>query len=817
MKTIAKFFIALTALLGLSGAASANNYDVYPESKIIKFVARLHDYNTGLPLQGVKMKVLIYDTALGRICSDLTQYDDSRRLLLMTTNPSDADGVCYAFSNPINSTTKHMTSETGADFWLGNNAISNVYNFQIVPASDGFDYHYPLVKGKVRTLDRTTGYKWSTSGVSAVEYDNNTFNPNWDTDDGVGHVDGAVAVYDVYLEFKGLTVAFDRSKISNQSDFPDAHFTTPTPSYTLPTATPVYALHPTWNFDCWKGSDGNDYAAGATLTVYDNITFTPKWINPNPPQGIIRFHCYMWDHAGYLNDPKSHKPITSTVVVTGKNTGYKVNGSYTYEEFNSNLGWTTIPVEGATMILKTYNDNGPAPDIKSRKPVGYAPSEYAADWQDNSDISRVTTDANGEATYTISAERLQNLLATDRIDCDPDKRILGYVDRGLGFGREQVVCDWDWMTADVVGVVGVRRIYQGERWEDLGVHLSQSNNNDVMALSTELIEEGFEFDWYCYLCPSTSVVFEVNGGEMPSGTDPSLYPLQIIKPITMATPYEESFARNPGTPTHPTLPVFAGWHQVYNDGTVDPEPYNFNRPVTQSIRLRALYAEATYTARWAPEGWRGASESSLYEKTEGYTNGSNPTYDLQTLPTKTPGNYEFSGWNLYVKDDAGDVSFGSLGKYRLSSYIPQTSMVKVIVDPNTGTFYYKSPVAIAGADVIYEAVFTAGNTVLTIKKSGLANGDSALFNVTKGDVKMQVILTGTGSGTVSQTVILPEGGTWTVSEDMNWTWAYTNSQSTKNVTIEAGQIMEVSFTNTPKGSTVKHAEAMVKNVFTKTK
>lgn len=111
-----------------------------------------------------------------------------------------------------------------------------------------------------------------------------------------------------------------------------------------------------------------------------------------------------------------------------------------------------------------------------------------------------------------------------------------------------------------------------------------------------------------------------------------------------------------------------------------------------------------------------------------------------------------------------------------------------------------------------------GIIYVTVKKTGLKKGQSAIFQLTKqGDSKpyITVILTGKDdSGTAVQRSVALFAGTWTVKET-NWSWAYSSdvTEITHSFTkqSDAGTLYE--FVNTPRSDTPQHNESIKVNRF----
>lgn len=103
---------------------------------------------------------------------------------------------------------------------------------------------------------------------------------------------------------------------------------------------------------------------------------------------------------------------------------------------------------------------------------------------------------------------------------------------------------------------------------------------------------------------------------------------------------------------------------------------------------------------------------------------------------------------------------------------------------------------------------------LTIRKSGLKTGESAIFSLTNPEAfnSREVVLTGISDdgAEVSATFGKIEAGTWTISET-DWSWTY-NPVASQEVVIDADDV-EVSFINAKKTDIPANGEAIKNNVF----
>lgn len=124
---------------------------------------------------------------------------------------------------------------------------------------------------------------------------------------------------------------------------------------------------------------------------------------------------------------------------------------------------------------------------------------------------------------------------------------------------------------------------------------------------------------------------------------------------------------------------------------------------------------------------------------------------------------------------------------------------------------------------------------VTVEKSGLKRGDSAIINLYRKDKVQQtdkpyfqVVLTGNAEGTAVSRKLYLEPGTWTVLET-DWSWAYTaavkegttgattvlNRPAIVRTLVDENSDRTFSFTNTPQ-TTAPHAEGVKENVFKET-
>lgn len=758
-------YIVLTfaLLLAAKPVMSATTYDMSLTAGRIKVKLNVKDYVTGLPVPGVEMKV--------------TFRGANRDFTLPVSDIEN--GVCfgsYAYDAGLNTTTQ----------------------IDCDPVTPGYSWD-TSVAGRVRVFK---------GGSNAERYDRGTHDDakpagNWKTQ-------GMVIEFDCYLKqnMGSHTVYFKTDQIagtvpSNQTVSSGGTASNP--------GTPTINRSDASDFT-FQGWYYNGALYDFSTPVTHNIGLVPVWTNPHV-QGIIHYQVYMWDHEAYWNNPK-----------TRSNTDITINGAigrYSAYDFQHNDGWTNIPIDGLEFVVRCYpNGEIPQTDGSNIYPVGWPRTN---DWRS---YSRCHTDASGQATYIIDSEHLQYMRVGYAIDTDPDPSIIARYNRNLGYGVEQASFDWDWQTKSGTnqgaGLVGVRYVPEGPRhnWSDHSIVLA-SNDNDAVVVTQDMIDNGFEFTFVCYVVPSCAVSFDLDGGERHDH-QPGTYPTQIFDPINSIGGQQTAhyMCTDPGHPTRThegVNQVFAGWYEVKRDEHgqeyLADAPFDFSREITYSLVLRAVYADRTYTVRWAPSGW-DSHDATLLEKDENYMNGVNPTYD-HALPSSS-SNYDaviLDGWDLYEADSNGAVTFGSHGKYTFTRFIPQEGTGGMTTVNDHGTIYYRSPDAINQKDQVLIAKLTEKHS-LKIRISGLKSGESVLCKVSKGTSQVGVVsLTAGTDGTAERIIYKVDAGTYTV-EPMGWSWAYDLSTSTPaplTKTLANGENL-YPFIFTPRTAS-QHAESVKRNVW----
>ena len=218
-----------------------------------------------------------------------------------------------------------------------------------------------------------------------------------------------------------------------------------------------------------------------------------------------------------------------------------------------------------------------------------------------------------------------------------------------------------------------------------------------------------------------------------------------------------------------------------NTGKVQQLKINNNDQSSTKINFLAfLPARVKYEAN-APESATVSGETqddNLYEIGQDFTIKANGF---------TCNGYKFKGWNTHSRPTELDPG---------TTYTEgQTAQI-----PFSGKF-----IIYAQWEKVYDII---------VKCIGLENGESATFSVEKKDdstVRFNVLLTGTGSGPVTTTIINLAPGIYTVTE-RDWIWTYTpegSTEKTQDITEEGGNVF--TFTNAEKENIPLHDEAIKNN------
>ena len=505
--------------------------------------------------------------------------------------------------------------------------------------------------------------------------------------------------------------------------------------------------------------DGQPNNTGGAYLVFD--MYVKGEPQPTTATATIELNSYLWDHNAYNSS---------------------IYGS----------GQTEIPAGGLTYDIVYYD------------------YYHAADTQHVLKTGGVTVDSTGKATITLSAEELQTLEAF-RKNLPADGRLTLDIRPSTRPTSDGKTYAWDWLTVDgtgTAGVVGIRTMkipdenggwklakQGGSEIVTDGRYTYSPNPNHTPWLNQDLLTNGFQIQWNCYVTPSMTVTFDVDEGT-------GAFPVQQFKPITSVPDDQQNYrVKNPGDPTAPEGKNFVGWYKVNGDGSLESTPWDFaGRIVTETMTLKAVYADKKYTVTFEVPGEAGTPAS---VQTNQYIIGNTPAWSGED-PAKD--GYVFIGWKettengdkntLYTFHDTYSIEKTSREIYAENS----DEAVKVTADFAENT--------------VYTAQFEALPD-LTITKSGgqdIDENQSFLFDVTgPNGFHKRVVINGNGSVTIKGLKI----GTYTVTEVKGWSWRYTPDSAAKQVTLKATGENNVTFTNTRSNIKWLDGNAYSKNVFKK--
>lgn len=280
-----------------------------------------------------------------------------------------------------------------------------------------------------------------------------------------------------------------------------------------------------------------------------------------------------------------------------------------------------------------------------------------------------TVNESGEKTIILSAAQLQ-AMEDFRKTLDNKDHLTLDIGPSMTPASDGNIYAWDWQTYEENGgsaaVIGVRTMLVKDasgKWTmgkqggtdtpTVGRYTYSPNQNHTPWLSEDLLAEGFEIEWNCYVTPSKTVTFD-------SGEGTGSFPLQYFEPVNSLPDDETSYlVKNPGTPTPPTGKTFVGWYMVIDGETLESTPWNFaNRIVTKTMTLKAVYADKKYTVKFEVPG--GTSQENQYIA------GDKPAWNGAD-PEKT--GYAFVGWK--ETDESGNKS--TLYIFRAKYDIDKTS------------------------------------------------------------------------------------------------------------------------------------------------
>ena len=366
------------------------------------------------------------------------------------------------------------------------------------------------------------------------------------------------------------------------------------------------------------GQQGNSGGAYIEFNLY-----VKQKSQPTTATATIELHSYLWNHNAY--------------------------NSSTYGS-----GQTDSPAGGLT-----YN-------------IVYYDYEDAATQQV---LTTVTVDSTtGKDMITLSAEELKTLDAF--LETLPAYHHLTLdISPSTDSTADGKTYAWDWQTVDgtgSAGVIGVRTMKipdENGGWKlakegsskivTSGRYTYSPNPNHTPWLNQDLLTNGFQIQWNCYVTPSMTVTFDVGEG---TGT----FAAQQFKPITSVSDHQKDYlVRNTGNPAAPGGKIFVGWYKVESDGSLESTPWDFaNRIVTQTMTLKAVYADKKYyTVKFEVPG--DAGTPALFQENQ-YIIGNTPTWSGED-PAKD--GYVFIGW----KETEGSGNKNTLYTFHDTYSVEKTS------------------------------------------------------------------------------------------------------------------------------------------------
>ena len=437
-------------------------------------------------------------------------------------------------------------------------------------------------------------------------------------------------------------------------------------------------------------ADGKVTLDGTDKQGNDTIIYTGQ-------DNGLRFDINPRDNRGYgLNwaDMKIRSYESGTNVI--QKTYTTPNEGHHYDDFafdtglaasgasiEFNLYVKSVEVKNVTATIKLnswlwkHEDyNGTYGSGQTKIPVGGLTYEIVYyDYSDPGNTRRILdvdakVDANGQKTITLTAQQLnemeifrESLGANGHLTLDIGPTMLP-----AGDGNTYA---WDWQQygkdgSAAAAVVGVRTMLvpdgnggwtMGKKGDSeskqVGHYFYSYNPNHTPWLTEDLLTNGFQIQWNCYVTPSRTVTFDPNGG---TGT----FPVQHFTPITSLPDDNRSFlAKKPDDPIPPAGKKFVGWYKVNQDGSPEATPWDFdNRIVTETMTLRAVYAEKEYTVKFVVPGENGAST----EQEIKCILGNNPAWSSAD-PAKD--GYLFIGWKQTEGSEVSETLYTFHEEYSL--------------------------------------------------------------------------------------------------------------------------------------------------------
>lgn len=623
----------------------------------IRIKINVIDWDTGEKLPGVKVGVNRIGNCPGGTVNGIftaTSESDGSAYIDRTYSVGVLGGATVAFLDSIQDL-NHIIYVYGPNTVYSGYGGETGIRFDMGPLSNGYSLDL-TTSGKIRNcISGSHGGKVTlTVGIGGPKYDDFIFHSGMPAN-------GSIIEYDLYVKASKVTVSFEDK---NVKDWNPADYSTQTVMpggiVSEPSKKPVNSNNADIEFLGWA-----DKATGAlfdfTNPVTSSVVLVPKW-GPNPnAKGYIHLDSFLWNHDGY-------------------------NGTY-------QTGQTNTTVNDLTYVIEYY-DQAVA---------------TTSNWHV---LTTVSVDENGRAEIVITPEMIQELSDFNdsiknlpsvggvehrvAIDIGPSASDKGWHEeneRALNYAWDLVHYDPQYLHG--AGVTGVRMMYVNDetnpvydgirdnnRWTlgkagDISSPIVGNvqyayNQNHVPWLTQGMIDDGFEIYWKCYVAPSMTVNFDLDGG---TGTGD--YTEQMMKPINSLPEQRADFlVKNPGGTVTKAGMNFVGWYKVKADGSLETAPWDFaNRIVTESMVLRAVYTDKLYEVKFVtPEDGTQDRQHKI---------GDTPAW-AGADPVKSPSNeyaYEFVGWKEttgthvnteYTFHDTYDFDHQSRTIYKDGATTPET-------------------------------------------------------------------------------------------------------------------------------------------------
>lgn len=292
---------------------------------------------------------------------------------------------------------------------------------------------------------------------------------------------------------------------------------------------------------------------------------------------------------------------------------------------------------------------------------------------------------------------------------------------------------------------------------------------------------GTSIGWYLlYRVQARDTVTLSYHTNLPDGyVHDAFYNNPALNPVSGYSPFTTRVAEIPATEV-PSLngdetAVFLGWNKAKDGSGPAFEPGD-DVTISTDTTLYAIWNISSFIHYDANGGELapGTPEIQSYTRGEPVTLAAEPTRD----------GYAFEGWKVALALNG-------------SSW-------------ESGTVYAAEETVTASGSVTLEAQWRPLTAPLTITKTGLEPGESAIYRIVGPGLGtgIRVSLANGESVTVSDLTV---GGIYTVTEDSDWSWRYAGGDRATVIIPRGGE--SVSFGGRPVISRLKSAENFCRNVF----